>query len=161
MRGALALALAVVVAAATGCGGDTKAKNDYVAAVNKAQADFVSVVDDSESRISGNASDAETAAQLDMIRAAAAKVVAELRAVKPPGNVRTLHNTLIHEAQGLVVAFRKAATAYRSANGSTWIFMGSNTISMAATIYVGLAVCSHNSGTLNTSTFDHVSVTSG
>jgi hypothetical protein len=115
LRGVLAVAMALSVAAASGCGGgDTKSKNAYVAAVNKAQADFVAVVDDSESRISGNASDADTATQLDMIRAAAAKVVVELRAVKPPGKVRTLHNSLIREAQGLVAAFRKAASAYRS-----------------------------------------------
>src|SRR5256885_1382563 len=80
--------LVLSVAAAGGCGGNTKAKNDYVAAVNRAQSDFVAVVDDSESRISGNASDAETATQLEMIRTAAAKVVVELRSVKPPGNVR-------------------------------------------------------------------------
>jgi hypothetical protein len=118
MRSVLALALTLFVVAATGCGGDTKAKNDYVAAVNKAQSDFVAVVDDSESRIAGNASDQETATQLDMIRAAAAKVVVGLRAVKPPGEVRTLHNNLIREAQGLVAAFQKAAGAYRSGDPS-------------------------------------------
>jgi len=118
LRGALAVALALSVVAAGGCGGNTKAKNNYVGAVNRAQADFVAVVDDSESRISGNASDAETATQLDAIRAAAAKVVTELRAVKPPGNVRTLHSNLVREAQGLVTAFRKAAAAYRSGDPS-------------------------------------------
>jgi hypothetical protein len=118
MRSVLALALAVFVVVAAGCGGDTEAKNDYVAAVNKAQSDFVAVVDDSESRISGNAGNKETATQLDMIRAAAAKVVVGLRAVKPPGEVRTLHNNLIREAQGLVTAFEKAAGAYRSGQPS-------------------------------------------
>jgi hypothetical protein len=118
MRSVLALALAVFVAIAAGCGSDTKAKNNYVAAVNKAQSDFVAVVDDSESRLSGNAGNAETATQLDMIRAAAAKVVVGLRAVKPPSNVRTLHSNLIREAQGLVTAFQKAADAYRSGEPS-------------------------------------------
>jgi len=118
LRGVLAVALVLSVAAASGCGGNTKAKNDYVAAVNRAQSDFVAVVDDSESRISGNASDAETATQLDAIRAAAAKVVVELRSIKPPGNVRTLHANLVREAQGLVTAFRKAAAAYRSGTPS-------------------------------------------
>lgn len=114
VRGVLAIALALAVAAAAGCGGDTKSKNSYVTAVNKAQSDFVAVVDDSESRISGTASDKDTATQLDMIRAAAAKVVVELRGIKPPGNVKTLHANLVSEAQGLVAAFRKAADAYRS-----------------------------------------------
>jgi len=52
-------------------------------------------------------------------------------------------------------------TSYRSADGVTWQFMGSNTIAMTATIYVGLVVCSHNATVLNTSTFDHVSLTAG
>jgi hypothetical protein len=116
MRAALVLALCAVLLG--GCGGDTKSKNDYVNKVNRAQSDFVAVVDDSESRITGDASDKDTAAQLDMIRTAAAKVVVELRAIKPPGKVRDLHADLVGEAQGLVTAFRKAADAYRSGEPS-------------------------------------------
>jgi regulation of enolase protein 1 (concanavalin A-like superfamily)/nitrous oxidase accessory protein NosD len=52
-------------------------------------------------------------------------------------------------------------TSYRSLDGVTWQFMGSDVISMASTIYVGLAVCSHNTSALNTATFDHVSVIAG
>src|SRR4051794_35410470 len=115
MRGVLA-ALVLSLFLLAGCGGDTKAKNDYVGAVNRAQADFVSVVDNAESRITGDASDADTAAQLAAIRTAAAKVVTELRAAKPPGDVRKLHAQLIKEAQGLVTAFDEAATAYQSGN---------------------------------------------
>jgi hypothetical protein len=116
MRAALAVALAMLLAA--GCGSDTKEKNAYVNAVNRAQADFVAVVDDSESRISGNASDEDTARQLDMIRAAAAKVVVRLRGIDPPGQARTLHGNLVREAQGLVAAFKKAADAYHSGEPS-------------------------------------------
>jgi hypothetical protein len=116
MRAALVLALCAVLLG--GCGGDTKSKNDYVNKVNRAQSDFVAVVDDSESRITGDASDKDTAAQLDMIRTAAAKVVVELRAIKPPDKVRDLHADLVGEAQGLVTAFRKAADAYRSGEPS-------------------------------------------
>jgi hypothetical protein len=116
MRAALVLALCAVLLG--GCGGDTKSKNDYVNKVNRAQSDFVAVVDDSESRITGDASDKDTATQLDMIRTAAAKVVVELRAIKPPDKVRDLHADLVGEAQGLVTAFRKAADAYRSGEPS-------------------------------------------
>jgi hypothetical protein len=118
LRGVLAVALAITLVAATGCGSDTKAKNEYVSAVNRAQSDFVAVVDDSESRIQGDASDQETATQLDMIRTAAAKVVTELRRIKPPGNARTLHANLVREAEGLVAAFKKAADAYRSGDSA-------------------------------------------
>ncbi len=115
MRAALAVVLALAVGLGA-CGGDTKAKNSYIEKVNKAQSDFVAVVDDSESRIQGSATDKETATQLNMIRAAAAKVVVELQGIKPPGNVRTLHATLVKEAQGLVAAFKKAADAYDSSD---------------------------------------------
>lgn len=112
MRSTLAAVLALLLLA--GCGGNSKQKNDYISAVNRAQTDFVGVVDDAESRISANANDADTATQLDLIRAAAAKAVERLKALKPPGGVGTLHASLVHEAQGLVVAFQKAVAAYRS-----------------------------------------------
>ena len=114
MRSTLAVVLALLLLA--GCGGNTKQKNAYVSAVNRAQTDFVAVVDDSESRISGSASNADTATQLDMIRAAALKVVVRLRALKPPGGAERLHASLVHEAQGLVTAFQKAVAAYRSSD---------------------------------------------
>ena len=117
MRAALAVALTLALGAA-GCGGDTKTKNSYVDQVNKAQSNFVAVVDDSQSRLQGNANNQDTATQLDMIRAAAAKVVVQLRGIKPPDNVRTLHANLVKEARGLVDAFQKAADAYRSGDPS-------------------------------------------
>jgi glucose/arabinose dehydrogenase len=53
-------------------------------------------------------------------------------------------------------------TAYRSPDGSTWTAVGSAvTISMASTVYVGLAVTSHNSSALCTATFTNVSLTAG
>jgi outer membrane protein assembly factor BamB/regulation of enolase protein 1 (concanavalin A-like superfamily) len=54
-----------------------------------------------------------------------------------------------------------AITAYSSANGTTWAEVGTTTISMSDPVTVGLVVCSHSPGALNTSTFDNVSVTSG
>ena len=51
-------------------------------------------------------------------------------------------------------------TAYFSANGTAWTQSGAaQTIVMNNTVYVGLVVCSHASGSLNTSTFDNLSVT--
>jgi hypothetical protein len=116
MRGVLAVVLVSLFALAeTGCGGgDVKSKNAYVDAVNTAQSDFVSVVDDAETKLTNNADDAQTARQLVAIQAAATKVVASLQAVKPPGNVRSLHTSLVREAQGLVASFSRAADAYKS-----------------------------------------------
>jgi endonuclease/exonuclease/phosphatase family metal-dependent hydrolase/regulation of enolase protein 1 (concanavalin A-like superfamily) len=50
--------------------------------------------------------------------------------------------------------------AYTSADGSNWNWVGSQTISMSSTIYVGLAVTSHHAGALSTATFSGVAVTS-
>jgi hypothetical protein len=51
-------------------------------------------------------------------------------------------------------------TASYSTDGSSWATVDVETIPMAATIYVGLAVTSHTDGALATGTFDSVSVTS-
>ena len=48
-------------------------------------------------------------------------------------------------------------SGYRSTDGITWTAVGSETIAMAATTYIGLAVTSHLDGTINSSTFDNVS----
>jgi endonuclease/exonuclease/phosphatase family metal-dependent hydrolase/regulation of enolase protein 1 (concanavalin A-like superfamily) len=51
--------------------------------------------------------------------------------------------------------------AYRSSNGSSWTLVGSQTISMSSTIYVGLAVTSHDQSRLAHASFTHVVVTAG
>jgi regulation of enolase protein 1 (concanavalin A-like superfamily) len=51
-------------------------------------------------------------------------------------------------------------TAEQSVDGVTWIVQQQKTIVMSSTIYVGLAVSSHNNAvTLSTTTFDNVSIT--
>ena len=49
--------------------------------------------------------------------------------------------------------------AYYSSDGATWNSIGSAAVSMAANVYIGLAVTAHNNTLLNTSTFDNVSLT--
>jgi hypothetical protein len=51
-------------------------------------------------------------------------------------------------------------TAYASSDGNSWTSLGSITIPMSTSIYVGLANSAHNAYALNTSTFDRVNVTS-
>jgi outer membrane protein assembly factor BamB/regulation of enolase protein 1 (concanavalin A-like superfamily) len=51
-------------------------------------------------------------------------------------------------------------TAYTSADGSTWTQVGSVTMTMTSSATIGMFVCSHDNGNLNTSTFANVSVTS-
>ncbi len=52
-------------------------------------------------------------------------------------------------------------SAYYSPNGTTWTLMGQYTIAMASQAYVGLAVSSHDNGTLSTAVFDNVTISSG
>jgi hypothetical protein len=49
-------------------------------------------------------------------------------------------------------------TGYQSGDGTTWTQVGSQSISMGSTIYVGLAVTAKNNAALNTSTFSDVSI---
>jgi hypothetical protein len=50
-------------------------------------------------------------------------------------------------------------TGYVSTDGVSWTLVGSTSISMAATVQVGLAVTAHNNTLLGTAVFDHVSIT--
>jgi beta-lactam-binding protein with PASTA domain len=50
-------------------------------------------------------------------------------------------------------------TAYQSADGSTWAVVGSQTMTLPSSVFIGLAVSSHSASTLATATFDNVSVT--
>ena len=52
-------------------------------------------------------------------------------------------------------------TAYESVDGTTWSEIGSDTIPMDQSIYIGLAVTSHTTSASATCTFDNVTVTSG
>jgi regulation of enolase protein 1 (concanavalin A-like superfamily) len=49
-------------------------------------------------------------------------------------------------------------SAYESSNGSTWNLVDTETISMPQTVYVGLAVTSHNVSRTSTATFTSVSL---
>lgn len=49
--------------------------------------------------------------------------------------------------------------AYQSPDGVTWTLVGTDTIPMGTTVYVGLGVSSHSSTATATATFDNVTVT--
>jgi hypothetical protein len=63
---------------------------------------------------------------------------------------------------GFVGLIRSGTTisAWFSWDGSNWIPVGSDTIPMSSTIYVGLAVTSHTAGVLATANFDTVTLSS-
>jgi regulation of enolase protein 1 (concanavalin A-like superfamily) len=47
--------------------------------------------------------------------------------------------------------------AYSSADGTAWTLVGTDTIPMSATVYVGLGVSSHTTTAAALAVFDHVS----
>jgi regulation of enolase protein 1 (concanavalin A-like superfamily) len=66
----------------------------------------------------------------------------------PPGWVRLVRSA-------------NTVTGYVSSNGTTWTLVGTQTITLPTSIYVGLAVTSHNPSAASTATFTNVSVTGG
>jgi hypothetical protein len=90
LRLALVTALALSLVVTAGCGGDTKNNNDYVKAVNKAQADFV----DSLGK-TGTSGSVEQ--RFQSIQDAIGKVISDIKAVTPPDEVKDLHQEVIDE----------------------------------------------------------------
>jgi hypothetical protein len=82
---------------AAGCGSSSQSTNDYVSAINKAQTQFANNVRKVGSTPAG--SDPAKAAKntFTNLQAAIDKVVADLKGVKPPDKVKSLHNDLISE----------------------------------------------------------------
>jgi hypothetical protein len=58
-----------------------------------------------------------------------------------------------------VVRSGNTFTGYCSPDGSTWTQVSSQTINMASSVCIGLAVTSHDDGTLCTASFDNVTAT--
>ncbi|RAW02209.1 Ig-like domain-containing protein [Pseudochryseolinea flava] len=52
-------------------------------------------------------------------------------------------------------------TASRSTDGTAWTTIGTTTVNMASTVYVGMVVTSHANGTLSSGVFSNVTVTTG
>lgn len=106
---ALALALAL---SASGCGSDTKAANDYVDAVNKAQNEFATKFDQLSGQITSTSTAAQDRQTLDGFKQAIDKVVADFRAVKAPDKVKPLHDELIAEVSAYGAQIDKAKGAF-------------------------------------------------
>jgi hypothetical protein len=110
------LAAVAIGAVAAGCGTDTKAANDYVDAVNRAQNDFARTFDRLSSQITSTSSPEQDQRTLEGFRRAVDKVVGDLRAVQAPDKVTTLHDRLIAEISSYGEEIDKAKSAF--VNGS-------------------------------------------
>ena len=107
--GLIVVALALF---ASGCGTDTKAANDYVDAVNRAQNQFATRFDQLSAQITSTSTAAQDRRTLDGFRQAIDKVVADFRAVKAPDKVKPLHDKLIAEVSAYGAQIDKAKGAF-------------------------------------------------
>jgi hypothetical protein len=106
------LAAAALGVVAAGCGSDTKAANDYVAAVNRAQNDFATTFNRLRSRVTSTSTAAQDQKTLDGFRRAVDKVVGDLRAVKAPDDVEGLHRQLVGELSAYGTEIDKAKRTF-------------------------------------------------
>ena len=112
---ASAVCLAALSLVAAGCGSDTKAKNDYVDAVNKAQTEFADNIQKAGSSTPSGSDPAAGAKQtFTALGAAIDKVIADLKAVEPPDDVKDLHNKLISQLNDFGGQIDQAASALGS-----------------------------------------------
>jgi Tfp pilus assembly protein PilP len=107
--GLIVVALALVT---SGCGSDTKAANDYVDAVNRAQSEFATKFDQLSGQITSTSTAAQDRQTLDGFRQAIDKAVADFRAVKAPSKVKPLHARLIAEVSAYGAQIDKAKGAF-------------------------------------------------
>jgi hypothetical protein len=106
------LVAVAVVLPISGCGGDTKAANQYVTAVNKAQNDFAATFDRLSSKITAKSTPTQDQRTLEGFRSAVDKVVVDLRAVKVPSKVKGLHGQLVGELAAYGDQIDKAKSAF-------------------------------------------------
>jgi hypothetical protein len=118
-NGRAALAAVLLVACfglvAGGCGGgDVEAKNDYVAEVNRVQEEFASTFERLAGEITATSTAAEDRKTLAGFQTAVDETVADLGKVKPPDEVKTLHQDLVDEISGYGEAITKAEQGFSS-----------------------------------------------
>jgi hypothetical protein len=118
VRRVLPLILAVVAALALpACGNDdSEERNAYAGKLNRAQTDFAKSFRD----LSGEIGSARTPGQgrrtLQGFETAVDGVVADLRAIRPPAGMGTLHQRLIDQIAGYGREIRTAKEAYASSS---------------------------------------------
>jgi hypothetical protein len=106
----------------TACGSDnTKSANTYVSAVNEAQNRFADTFDQLQREITPTSSVRQDRATLAKFSQAVDRVVAQLRAVKPPDKVKSLHTDLIAAISSYRTEVEKARKAFASRDRKTFM----------------------------------------
>ena len=107
-----ALAAAALLA---GCGpGEARQDNRYVDAVNRTQSEFARSMSGLSGRLGSGSNPAAAVRVLDNFHGALGRVVADLRAIKPPGRVAALHRRLVGVLGAYGAEVRRQTDALRS-----------------------------------------------
>jgi uncharacterized phage infection (PIP) family protein YhgE len=105
--------LVIVAVVVSGCGGnDTKEANAYVDSVNKAQNDFAATFDKLSSQITSTSTAEQDRRTLDGFKQAVDKVVADVKSVTPPDEVKDLHGRLVSEISSYGTEIDRAKKAF-------------------------------------------------
>lgn len=125
LRSAAGAAALLLVVLASGCGGgDTDEQNAYVEKVNRVQTQFSSAYRRVAGQITSTSSSAEDRKTLALLQKTITDGAADLRAVKPPSDVKKLHSELVAvldgygdqlDASSAAVVSRDPARAARAA----------------------------------------------
>lgn len=107
----LAAAAAIALGA---CGEDVKAKNDYISAVNRAQTSFQSRFERLQSKITAVSTPRQDDATLRQFGSAVDAVTAELKRIKPPGEVAELHRRFVTEVESYGTVAAQARKDFKS-----------------------------------------------
>jgi hypothetical protein len=106
------LAAALLLA---GCGpGAAQEADRYADAVNRAQSRFERTVNSLSGRIGSTSDLSADRHVLQTFDAAIGRVVGDLRSIRPPGRVASLHDQLVGEINGYGRLIRDESTALRS-----------------------------------------------
>jgi autotransporter-associated beta strand protein len=73
-------------------------------------------------------------------------------------SVSTTGATLLYPHWVKLVRQGNVFSAYRSTDGSKWTLVGTETIAMNEQVYIGIAICSHNTSVIAEASFDHVNI---
>jgi predicted small lipoprotein YifL len=112
-RALLALCAVLSLVGVAACGDkNSQRANDYVTAVNRAQNDFAATFNKLQAQITPKSSPKQDRATLGKFEKAIDRVVAQLRAVQAPANVKTLHAQLVAAIASYRDAVEKARRAF-------------------------------------------------
>lgn len=113
MRRAVAV-LALVVLAATGCGGGDRQRSDYVKSLNRAQTGLAKRFTALQARITPTSNPAQDERTLQAYAGAVRDAVRDLRAVSPPAGFEALHQRFVGQVAQYGTALQSARTQLRS-----------------------------------------------